>query len=171
MNCREFQERLLEVDPLVLAAALGQRADRAVRRVDVPQDAFPDHLRTCPSCREATERVLADQEHLAASLAAMGPARPLEEAASAAIRESARRRRQLRWTSWTAAAAAVTGVMALRAMDVGDGFAPGTIEVAAATAGAQFMPEVEAMLDESVLVLETDNENVVVFWFYQGRGE
>jgi len=33
------------------------------------------------------------------------------------------------------------------------------------------MPEVEAMLDESVLVLETDNENVVVFWFYQGRGE
>ena len=50
-------------------------------------------------------------------------------------------------------------------------FVPETIEVAAATGGMQFMPEVEAMLDESVLVLETDNEDVVVFWFYQGRGE
>jgi len=171
MNCREFQARLLEVDPLVLAAALGQHADRAVERAAVPKDAFPDHLRTCPSCREVTERVLADQERLAAGLAAVGPARPTEEAASAAIRESATRRSRHRRASWIAAAAAVTGVMALRAMDFGGGFVPETLEVAVASAGTQLMPEVEAMLDESVLVLQTDNEDVVVFWFYQGRGE
>jgi len=171
MNCREFQERLLELDPPVLAAALGHRADQAVRRTAVPQDALPDHLRMCPSCREETERILADQERLAAGLAALGPARTLEEAASSAIRESARRRSRHRRASWMAVAAAVTGVMVLRAMNLGGGFVPETIEVAAATAETQFMPEVEAMLDESVLVLETDNEDVVVFWFYQGRGE
>ena len=171
MNCREFQERLLELDPPALAAALGHHADRAVERAAGPLDAFPDHLRTCPSCREATERVLADQERLAAGLAALGPARSVEEAASAAIRESARRRSRHRGASWMAAAAAVTGVMALRALDFGGGFVPETLEVGVASAATQLMPEVEAMLDESVLVLETDNEDVVVFWFYQGRGE
>jgi hypothetical protein len=30
---------------------------------------------------------------------------------------------------------------------------------------------VEALLDESVVILETDNEDVVVYWFYQGRGQ
>jgi len=171
MNCRECQERLLEADPPVLAVALGHHADRAVQSASLPQDAFPDHLRTCPSCRQATERVLADQQRLAAGLAALGPARPLEEAASSAIRESARRRNRQRRASWMAAAAVATGVMALRAMNSGGGFVPETIEVAAATAETKFMPEVEAMLDESVVVLETDNEDVVVFWFYQGRGE
>jgi hypothetical protein len=63
-------------------------------------------------------------------------------------------------------------VLALRALDVGSGVATDAVEVLAShQAESPFVPEVEAMLDESVLVLETDNENVVVFWFYQGRGE
>ena len=132
---------------------------------------LPDHLRTCPSCREAAERVLAAQDRLAAGLAALVPARSLEEAAVMAVRESARRRSRLRRVSWTAAAAAMAGVLALRVLGFGGGVVPEPIEVTVSPAGSRLMQEVEAMLDESVLVLETENEDVVVFWFYQRRGE
>ena len=64
----------------------------------------------------------------------------------------------------------MSGVLAIRALDVSVGIDTGPA-VVASRAGTPAMPEVEALLDESVVVLETDNEDVVVFWFYQGRGE
>ena len=174
MNCGEFQEWLLEVDPPALAGALSDAVDRSVSPAAARLDASapaPDHLRTCSSCRRAADRVLADQEHLAAGMASLAPVLPLEESTASAIRESARRENRLRRGSWMAVAAAVAGALALNAPDVWRNLGPETAEVALRSSGSQFMPEVEAMLDESVLVLETDNEDVVVFWFYQGRGE
>jgi len=173
MICRECHARLLEVDPGVIATALSRHADPVARRPDVPQTAaLPDHVRMCASCRGAAERILNAHEDLAAGLEALSPVSPLQEATAAAIRESARRRSRVGRASWAAAAAAAIGVLALRAFDVGSGVATDAVEVLAShQAESLFMPEVEAMLDESVLVLETDNKNVVVFWFYQGRGE
>ena len=172
MNCREFRARLLEADPRAIAAALSGPADPAARRLDIQwPGVVPDHVRTCASCREAAERILAAHEDLVAGLEELGPARPLQEATAAAIRESARRRSRVSRASWAVAAAAAIGVLALRALDVGNGVVTDTVEVVASHAGSPAMPEVEALLGESVLVLETDNENVVVFWFYQGRAE
>lgn len=171
MNCRECQARLLEADPGAIATALSGPVDPARRLNDPQAVALPDHVRTCASCREAAERILAAHEDLVAGLEELGPARPLQEATAAAIRESARRRSRVSRASWAVAAAAVIGVLALRALDVGNGVVTDTVEVVASHAGSPAMPEVEALLGESVLVLETDNENVVVFWFYQGRGE
>jgi len=173
MICRECEERLLEADPGAIAAAL-RPADpgEADGLRDISQVlALRDHVRTCASCREAAERIVAAHKELRVGLEALGPALPLEEAVRAAIRESDRRRSRVRRASWVVAAAALAGVLALRVLDVGTGIGTDAIEMAAGQAGSLVMPEVEALLDESVLVLETDNENVVVFWFYQGRGE
>ncbi len=172
MSCRECRTRLLEADPRAIATALSGHADPAALRLNDPQAvALLDHVRTCASCREAAERILAAHVDLVAGLEELGPARPLQKATAAAIRESARRRSRVSRASWAVAAAAVIGVLALRALDVGNGVVTDTVEVVASQAGSPAMPEVEVLLGESVLVLETDNENVVVFWFYQGRGE
>ena len=74
--------------------------------------------------------------------------------------------------SWGAAAAVAAGVLGIRALDSGSGVGTDAIRVAVmGYPGSAVGPEVEATLGESVVVLETDNENMVVFWFYQGRGE
>jgi len=154
MSCLECQTRLMEADPRAIAEAL------------------PDHARTCEECRLVAERVLAAHEQLASDLEVLEPALPLAEAVSAAIRESdGRRRSRVRRASWAVAAATVVGLLGVRALDVGNGADTDALEVVARVASSPHMPEVEALLDESVLVLETDNDDVVVFWFYQGRGE
>ena len=153
MSCLECQTRLMEADPRALA------------------EAPPDHARTCDECRLVAERILAAHEQLAAGLEVLEPALPLAEAVSAAIRESDGRRNRVRRASWAVAAATVAGLLGVRVLDVGNGAGTDALEVVARVATSPHMPEVEALLDESVLVLETDNDDVVVFWFYQGRGE
>jgi len=153
MSCLECQTRLMEADPRAIAEAL------------------PDHARTCDECRLVAERILAAHEQLAAGLEVLEPALPLAEAVSAAIRESDGRRNRVRRASWAVAAATVAGLLGVRVLDVGNGAGTDAPEVVARVATSPHMPEVEALLDESVLVLETDNDDVVVFWFYQGRGE
>lgn len=153
MSCLECQTRLMEADPRALA------------------EAPPDHARTCDECRLVAERILAAHEQLAAGLEVLEPALPLAEAVSAAIRESDGRRNRVRTASWAVAAATVACLLGVRALDVGGGAGIDTLEVVASRGGLLHMTEVEALLDESVLVLETDNDDVVVFWFYQGREE
>ncbi len=153
MSCLECQTRLMEADPRAIAEAL------------------PDHARTCDECQLVAERILAAHEQLAAGLEVLEPALPLAEAVSAAIRESDGRRNRVRRASWAVAAATVAGLLGVRVLDVGNGAGTDAPEVVARVATSPHMPEVEALLDESVLVLETDNDDVVVFWFYQGRGE
>lgn len=154
MSCLECQTRLMEADPRAIARAL------------------PDHARTCDECRLVAERILEAHEKLAADLEVLEPALPLAEAVSVAIRESdGRRRGRIRKASWAVAAATVAGLLGVRAFDVGPGPATDAPQVVARMAASPHMPEVEALLDESVLVLETDNDDMVVFWFYQGRGE
>lgn len=173
MNCRECRERLLEACPSEIAAVLDESSDRLAAALKGPSgEAWREHVRACSACEALAGRILEAQERLVADLAALTPARPLEEAVAAASRESARRRSRVRRASWGAAAAVVAGVLGIRALDPGSGVGTDTIRVEARTyAGSALAPEVEATLGGSVVVLETDNENVVVFWFYQGRGQ
>lgn len=171
MICPECRERLLEADPRIIASVLAGRGDSTTGADDPQIDALTDHLRACIDCRASAQRILAADERLAERLEALKPVRPLDEALAAAIRESHRRRRRFRAASGTVAAAALVGLLAVRVLNVETGAGTNPAEVMASLPATSFMPEVEALLDESVLVLETDNEDVVVFWFYEGRGE
>ena len=170
MNCRDCIEVLAVADPNVIALAIGRPAARIPDGLAVVD--LRDHLRACDSCRRSAQRVLEEQAELAAHLDALRPIRPLSDAVSEARREVVRRRIRRRRQTWAIAAAAVAGVLGIRALD--PGIEAGT---GAGTAGARHADEqpigteVDALLDESVVVMETANEDVVVFWFYQGRGE
>ena len=98
---------------------------------------------------------------------ALEPALPLEDSVAGAMRESARRRSRIRRMSWGVAAAAAAALLGIWVFDPVGGADP--VDVVATRGTPPVLPEVEALLDESVMVMETDNENVVVFWFYQGR--
>ena len=154
MSCLECQTHLMEADPRAIARAL------------------PEHARTCDECRLVARRILAAHEQLAADLETLEPALPLAEAVSAAIRESdGRRRTGGRRASGVVAAAVLAAFLGVWALNLGRDGGTDAPEFVARVAASPHMPEVEALLDESVLVLETDNDDVVVFWFYQGRGE
>ena len=169
MQCADCRQHLLEEGPQEIAAALG----------DPPEDtagaAWRAHVRGCSACAGLAGSILAERDRLAAGLDTVGAARPLAEALAAAVRESAARRSRARRSTWGAAAAVVAGVLAIRSLYIAGGPAA---DPAAPGPGLEARigptvegPEVEALLDESVLVFETSNDDVVVFWFYQGRGE
>jgi hypothetical protein len=64
------------------------------------------------------------------------------------------------------------GVLAVRAADIDRVGGPESPMVASVRpASAALAPTVETLLDESVAVFAIDDPDVVVFWFYQGRGE
>lgn len=174
MNCGECRDRLLEADPLEIEAALRRRP--AGRSADSGGDAsaagWRQHTLVCGSCLALAERTLDAQEELAAGLDLLRSARPLADAVAAASRESARRDRRVRRVSGGAVAAVAAGVLATRLLYPGGGFGTDSIDVVVESrASSVLVPEVEALLDESVVVLQTESEDVVVFWFYQGRGE
>jgi len=173
MNCRECRERLLEAGLTEIAVVPGGSSDRLENALEGRSgEAWRRHIQECSPCAALAGRILRAQEELVAGLAVLTPTRPLEEAVAAASRESARRRSRIRWVSWGAAAAVAAGVLGIRALDSGSGVGTDAIRVAVmGYPGSAVGPEVEATLGESVVVLETDNENMVVFWFYQGRGE
>lgn len=169
MKCGDSRQRLLEEEPQEIAAALGDPAE------DGSGTAWQAHVRECSACADLARRILAERDRLAAGLDSVGAARPLADALSAAVRDSAARRRRGRRSAWGAAAALAAGVLAIRSLQIGGGPAADPTAPGLAFEGRIGLtvegPEIEALLDESVLVLETDDDEVVVFWFYQGRGE
>jgi hypothetical protein len=176
MNCRECRDWLLEASPLEIAGALGElSADRRADAVESPSEAeWREHAQACASCLTLAERILEAQEELAAGLELLTPVGRLADALAVASREAVGRRRRARRrrVSWGTTAAVAAGVLMIRSFDSGGGFRTDSIDaVARGYIGSALAPEVEALLDESVVVLETDDEDVVVFWFYQGRGE
>jgi hypothetical protein len=88
--------------------------------------------------------------------------------------EAARRSRRTRRGSWAIAAAAVAaGILAVRTLDLDVGGEPSAVQIVATAPVVRTVltPEVDASLDESVAVFEIEDSDIVVFWFYQGRGE
>jgi anti-sigma factor RsiW len=173
MNCGSCRDLLLEADPGVIRSALTARAPDLgpAGRVEV-EDELARHLATCSECAHSAERILAANDDLAAGLALLGPERGLEDAVRAASREDVPRR-QVRRTPWAVAAAVAAGILAIRFLGDGPGFDSSGIDGGATpVARAEaFTPEVDVPAGESVMVMESANEDVVVFWFYQGRGE
>ena len=162
MICAACRDRLLEAGRADIGHALAGGSGPCAA-----------HLAECSECRDLAQRIVEMEEGLAAGMTSIQPGGRAVEAASAAIRESVRRRsRDRRRWGWLAAAAAVAGLVAIRTVDLR--FEPPEQEVASlapASASAAVGPEVEPLGDESVAVFTTDNPDIVVFWFYQGRGE
>ncbi len=162
MSCARARDLLLEASPADIEAALAAETGVAGNNLT--------HLGACDSCAGLARQLLADHGALEQALAAARPVRLLDESVTAARRESLRRRARRSRAAWAVAAASLVALGGVRmfetraASDRGGWVAP---EGLVAALG----PEVEALLDESVMVLETDDEDVVVFWFYQGRGE
>lgn len=162
MTCDACREFLLEADRKEIVETLAGGA--------VPH---ASHLGACESCRGFAERIVESEVALTAGLAAVQPRGRPEQAVRAAVREAgARRSRSRRRWGWLAGAAALAGLVTIRSVDLRQG--PSGLEVATLARAAMSPPvglEVEPLGDESVAVFETDNPDIVVFWFYQGRGE
>lgn len=171
MSCQTWEDRLLELDSREIAESLAATAGQGRLADDQGCETLENHLGSCAGCRALAKRVVASEAELSQGLRILGPRRPLAASVASAIEDSNRRAVHMRRSSWAVAAAGVAAVLALRAFHAGNGVVPEPAVVAERPAVRAFTPEVEALLDESVLVLETDNDDVVVFWFYQGRGE
>lgn len=166
MICRECIDRLLVADTGTIARALRSPAGSGVDSTGAWV-----HLSTCRECRDAAERILAGEARLRAELTGLLPDGSTSEAARRARVESGRRRARTRVRAgWALAAAALAGVLGVRAARVAED-SPSSVSTLAYGATAPALPEVETALDESVMVFETADESVVVFWFYEGRGE
>lgn len=177
MNCGDCREFLLEGEPEEIARALG---DASEERSFEPVEggaiaAWREHLRACASCAGAAKRILEARRELATDLESLTPLRPLAEALSDVSREAPGRHGKLQRTVAWGAAAAAAGILIVWSLDFNGDLVtdPGGAESRsrASADSRRGAPEVEALLDESVVILETDNENVVVYWFYQGRGQ
>jgi anti-sigma factor RsiW len=179
MICDECRDRLLGMESMSIAFALGRSnmAERpgAVERPDEGLRATAAHVRSCPECRQVAERILAEEAGLRRELAGLAPAGSPARAARMARIESTRRRTQLRRrVGWAAAAAGLAGVLGIRmAASVGPPNASPSAEApgwkVASADSRIWLPEVEVPDHENVVVFETADRDVVVFWFYEGR--
>lgn len=171
MSCNRCRVRLLEADPGAIALALGRREGDSMLEREGRSDPL-DHLTTCPDCRAAAERLVSANSDLVAGLASLRPAGSTAEAVRRARLESSRRTRRARqragWT--TVAAACLAGVIALGTW-IEEPRGPGAEMVASGELPPSLLPEVESGPDESVMVFESEDESVVVFWFFEGRGQ
>jgi len=177
MNCGDCREFLLEGEPEEIARALGDTSEeRSLEPVEGGAiTAWREHLRACAGCARAAKQILEARRELATDLDSLTPRRPLAEALSDASREASGRHGRVRRTVAWGVAAAAAGILIVWLPDfngdlVTDPGDAGSRSRARADS-RRGAPEVEAMLDESVVIMETDNEDVVVYWFYQGRGE
>lgn len=178
MNCAECREQLVEAEPLEIAAALsGSQEDAGPSVISAPGPSgasFREHVAGCPGCRTAAAWVMAAQEGLVGDLSVLSPRRPLHVSVPEAALEAARRSRRTRRGSWGIAAAAVAaGILAVRTLDLDVGGEPSAVQIVATAPVVRTVltPEVDASLDESVAVFEIEDSDIVVFWFYQERGE
>jgi hypothetical protein len=119
--------------------------------------ALSHHVRECAGCRAAAQRILETERALQLALAAAEPHR----SAAAAMARAARRRPAPRWLRRAlplAAAAGLAAVMLLRRQPTLDGVVPRPPATPALA--------VTAPPGRNVAVLQTDNPDVVVYWFF-----
>ncbi len=143
MNCPTALDLMLEVDPAELAG----KADSELSR----------HIHGCVPCRAAARRILDAESVLRETLAAAAPRRTTAEAIQLA---GQRRKRTLRlWQLGPlAAAAGVAGLILARHNPI----------ALVPTVAPHPSPRiaVTAPPGRSVAVLQTDNPDVVVIWFF-----
>jgi len=171
MRCSECMDRLLEAEPTSLAVWLEPHEEAPPR---IPGGDAPtfDHLATCVSCRAAAERIVLEESRLASALESLRAAGSTAEAARRARMEARRRRsRARRRVGWSAVAACLAGLIALGTLRQAERRGPGGEMIAYGDLQPAVFPEVEGGPDEDVMVFETEDESVVVFWFYEGRGQ
>jgi anti-sigma factor RsiW len=147
MTCTEALDLLLEAEPHELAGTTDSGLSR--------------HLRDCSTCRTSAARILEAEGVLRQQLAATAPARSV----GAAVELAQLRRKRSAWrllsplaAAAAAAAAALVGIVwehqpSLPGVPPQPGARPPSLAITA-PAG------------RNVLVMTTDNPDVVVFWFF-----
>lgn len=149
MTCADARTLLLTADPAELRGSTG--SDLAL------------HIATCAACRAEATLLLDAQAELERALAApamQGAARAVGDVLSAAHRRRADARRRA-WTIPIAAAAVIAGVVVVRSIH-----APIDSSRPASPPNPSHGVTVAAPPGRSVAVLQTDNPNVVVIWFF-----
>ena len=156
-NCSEVRELLLEAAPSELRGEGG--------------GVLAEHLLRCEGCRRRAELLLSADETLDAALGAVpapgveailalaaqpGSAPAWKTRAGSAVRRAAAARR-----AWIplAAAAAVTGLLLISR-------SPAPLPLPAA-ARSEAPPLVETASAGGVAIIETDNPNITVLWFFE----
>ena len=171
MSCSECLDRLLEADSAAIALWLERREEAPGRIPDGDARAL-EHLATCGKCRAAAERIVLEESRLAAALETLRPGGSTADAVRRARIESYRRQtRARRRLGWSAVAASLAGLIALETLRLDERSGPAGEMIAYGDLQASVLPEVEGGPDENVVVFETEDESVVVFWFYEGRGQ
>lgn len=150
MTCATARTLMLTADPAELAGSTG--SDLAL------------HIATCASCRGHVALLLEAQSELARALDAPGDQDSLG-AVRSALAIARRRRddaRQRRWTFPLAAAAVLAGLVVIRL----GGRAPVQPSPPAVPPAAGHRITVTPPRGRNVAVLQTDNPNVVIIWFF-----
>lgn len=169
MNCRACTDWLLEADPAAIRKALGGPWGAGPDSSDPGSAAPGHHAATCKACRMAAVRVLEQVTVIDAELRRAGSSIPIAVAARRATATATGRRRRAAGTRTAlAVAAGLLAVVALNDLERGRPVGPAPVVVVAAPT---LYPEVEVDTGHSVAVFETDDDDVVVFWFYEGRGQ
>lgn len=152
MNCTTALDLILEADPAELR---GERPSE-----------LATHLRSCEQCRAAAARVLEAERVLADVFASSAPGPSTPEAVTAATREAARRtaRRRLWSRGVPLAAAAVLGGIAVLSRNRPPPPLLPTAVAPSVTATPGVL--VQGPPGRGVAVLQTDNPDIVVIWFF-----
>jgi hypothetical protein len=150
VTCATARTLMLTADPAELAGSTG--SDLTL------------HIATCASCRGRAALLLEAQGELARVLDAPG-AQDSPTAVRSALATARRRRddaRRRRWTLPLAAAAVLAGLMVIRF----GSRAPVQPSPPAVPPAAGHRITVTAPQGRNVAVLQTDNPNVVIIWFF-----
>lgn len=133
------------------------------------------HVRDCSSCGHLAARILEETAALDAYLTAEADPSTVEEvlrrAGIASPHWTGTRSRPRDWwgrrSAWIALAAAASAAALLLAR----GRVPTTAPVPVALAVAELPPLVQSSSDRTVAVMQTDNPDITVLWFFQGGGD
>jgi predicted anti-sigma-YlaC factor YlaD len=151
MNCESARELLLTADPAELEGRTGSP--------------LADHLRSCPACRAAAERLLTAQRALRDVLGAGQAAGAATAAVRVAVQSAERRRRAARRVLLglpLAAAAVLAGVLVLRRTPE-----PPLSPPVRDAGGVPARFAVSAPPGRNVMVLQQpDTSHVIVVWFF-----
>ena len=143
MNCRAALDLMLETEPADLAGKTDSELSR--------------HIQGCAPCRAGAQRILEAEGSLREALAAAAPRRTAAEAVQLAGQRQKRTRRL--WPLVPlAAAAGLAGLILTRRHPIE------LVPPASPTPSARIA--VTAPPGRSVAVLQTDNPDVVVIWFF-----
>lgn len=151
MTCESTRELLLTADPAELEGSSGSP--------------LADHLRTCPACRAAAERLLTAHQALRDALGAGRASAAATEAVQIAIQSAERRRRaarRIRLGLPLAAAAVLVGLLVLRRTPE-----PLLSPPVRDAGGVPARFAVSAPPGRNVMVLQQpDTSHVIVVWFF-----